>query len=233
MWLPVRLRFSSEERCVTKVERRRAVRFLAADRTRLIGLELGSGRRGLVLAHGQRQSLCVWIRHGRQYAAPGTGCSSSTIATTARRPTPRKRYWRIDSDVVGAIRTLRNRGAKTVVLAGSSMGGAAVLVGAAAAQPAVDGVVGLSAHDEHLLGELAGSRSAPARTDALHRRGRRTIRSTSTRRRSSTPRIAGRSGWRSCPARLRTALHAPSRRFGRSSTSACASIRTPVRRRAS
>src|SRR5688500_5711582 len=66
---PPRLQLS--ERCVTKSERRRAVRFLAADSTRLIGLELGSGRRGLVLAHGHHQNVCEWIRHGRRYARAG------------------------------------------------------------------------------------------------------------------------------------------------------------------
>ena len=140
---PPRLQLS--ERCVTKVERRRAVRFLAADRTRLIGLELGSGRRGLVLAHGRNQSLCEWIRHGRRYARAGYRVLLFDHRNHGSSTSTRTRYWRMDHDVVGAVRTLRNRGAKTVVLAGSSMGGTAVLVGAATAQPAVDGVVSLSA----------------------------------------------------------------------------------------
>ncbi len=133
------------ERCVTKVERRRAVRFLAADRTRLIGLELGSGRRGLVLAHGHRQSVCEWIRHGRRYARAGYRVLLFDHRNHGSSSYTRKRYWRMDHDVVGAVRTLRARGARTVVLAGSSMGATAVLVGAAAVKPAVDGVVSLSA----------------------------------------------------------------------------------------
>jgi alpha-beta hydrolase superfamily lysophospholipase len=138
-------RLQLKERCVTKVERRRAVRFLAADRTRLIGLELGSGRRGLVLAHGRNQSLCEWIRHGRRYARAGYRVLLFDHRNHGSSTYTKKRYWRMDYDVVGAVRTLRNRGAKTVVLAGSSMGATAVLVGAVASQPAVDGVVSLSA----------------------------------------------------------------------------------------
>ena len=47
--------------------------------------------------------------------------------------------------MVGAVRTIRARGARTVVLAGSSMGATAVLAGAAALKVPVDGVVSLSA----------------------------------------------------------------------------------------
>jgi pimeloyl-ACP methyl ester carboxylesterase len=140
---PPPLRMSDS--CVTRSERRRVVRFLAADRTRLIGVELGSGPRGVVLAHGYRSSLCGWIRQARRLARSGyrvlafdhRGHGSSTYT--------RSRYWRMDRDVVGAVRTLRKRGARTVVLAGSSMGGTAVLVGAAALTTGVDGVVSLSA----------------------------------------------------------------------------------------
>jgi esterase/lipase len=157
---PPRLQLS--ERCVTKVERRRAVRFLAADRTRLIGLELGSGRRGLVLAHGYHQSVCEWIRHGRRYARAGYRVFLFDHRNHGSSTYTRKRYWRMDSDVVGAVRTLRSRGAKTVVLAGSSMGATAVLVGAATAQPAVDGVVSLSAptHMSSVNAEAAVQRLA-------------------------------------------------------------------------
>ncbi len=131
--------------CVTKAERKRVVRFRAADGIRLIGVELGSGRRGVVLSHGFRQDVCDWIRQGRRLARGGYrvlvfdhrnhGSSGKTV----------KRLWRVDHDVVGAVRTIRARGARTVVLAGSSMGGTAVLAGASELGAPVDGVVSLSA----------------------------------------------------------------------------------------
>jgi hypothetical protein len=49
------------DRCVTKADRSRVVRFQASDGTRLIGLQLGAGPRGVVLAHGYRSSLCEWL----------------------------------------------------------------------------------------------------------------------------------------------------------------------------
>jgi esterase/lipase len=131
--------------CVTKAERQRVVRFQAADKTRLIGVELGSGPRGVVLSHGQRQNVCDWIRQARRLARRGFRVLVFEHRNHGSSTYTRKRYWRVDHDVVGAVRTVRKRGAKTVVLAGSSMGGTAVLVGAAAVQPAVDGVVSLSA----------------------------------------------------------------------------------------
>lgn len=140
---PPRLQLS--ERCVTKSERRKAIRFLAADSTRLIGLELGSGRRGLLLAHGHHQNVCEWIRHGRRYARSGYRVLLFDHRNHGSSTYTKRRYWRVDHDVVGAVRTLRKRGARTVIVAGSSMGATAALVGAAAAQPPVDGVVSLSA----------------------------------------------------------------------------------------
>lgn len=132
-------------RCVTKAERRRVVRFQAADRTRLIGVELGAGRRGVVLSHGYRQNVCDWIRHARRFARGGYRVLVFEHRNHGSSSYTRKRFWRIDHDVVGAVRTIRARGARTVVLAGSSMGATAVLTGAAAMRVPVDGVVSLSA----------------------------------------------------------------------------------------
>jgi dienelactone hydrolase len=133
------------ERCVTKAERQRVVRFQAADGTRLIGVELGSGPRGVVLSHGYRQSVCDWIRQARRLARAGYRVLVFDHRNHGSSVYTRKRFWRMDHDVVGAVRIVRRRGATTVVLAGSSMGATAVLVGAARATPDVDGVVSLSA----------------------------------------------------------------------------------------
>jgi dienelactone hydrolase len=46
--------------------------------------------------------------------------------------------------VLGAIRTMRARGARSIVLGGASLGGAAVLAAAPQAAPAVDGVISFS-----------------------------------------------------------------------------------------
>jgi pimeloyl-ACP methyl ester carboxylesterase len=131
--------------CVTRAERRRVVRFLAADRERLIGLELGSGPRGVVLSHGFRQDVCEWIRQARRLARSGYRVLVFDHRNHGDSTKARRRIWRVDHDVVGAVRALRKHGARTVVLAGSSMGGTAVLVGATGLRVPVDGVVSLSA----------------------------------------------------------------------------------------
>jgi pimeloyl-ACP methyl ester carboxylesterase len=139
---PLRLR----QRCVTRAERRRVVRFRAVDKVRLIGVLLGSGPRALVLAHqggGGGDDLCVWMPYARSLASAGyrvlafdhRGHGSSGQASSVSRLT------RVDYDVLGAIRLLRARGARAIVLAGGSLGGAAVIAAGAAATPPVQGVI--------------------------------------------------------------------------------------------
>jgi glucose/arabinose dehydrogenase/pimeloyl-ACP methyl ester carboxylesterase len=138
---PLRL----QQRCVTRAERRRVVRFRAVDGVRLIGVLLGRGPRAVVLAHqggGGGADLCVWMPYARSLARSGYRVlafdhrnfgSSGGVGNLAR-------LWRVDLDVLGAIRLLRARGATAIVLAGGSLGGAAVIAAGAAAQPPVQGV---------------------------------------------------------------------------------------------
>ena len=64
---PLKLR----ETCVTKAERAHVLRFRASDRVRLVGVELGCGPRGVVLAHQGASDLCIWIPYARSLAARG------------------------------------------------------------------------------------------------------------------------------------------------------------------
>jgi pimeloyl-ACP methyl ester carboxylesterase len=143
---PLRL----QQRCVTRAERRRVVRFTALDRVRLIGVLLGGGPRGIVLAHqggGGGADLCVWMPYARTLARAGyrvlafdhRGFGSSGQASSVARLT------RVDFDVLAAIRLLRARGVRQVVLAGGSLGGAAVIAAGATATPPVHGVISFAA----------------------------------------------------------------------------------------
>jgi pimeloyl-ACP methyl ester carboxylesterase len=139
------------ERCVTRAERRRVVRFRAVDRVQLVGLQLGRGPRAVVLAHqgggGDGQFLCAWMPYGRALVAQGyrvlvfdhRGFGSSGQASNYSRRR------RVDLDVLAAIGFLRARGATSIVLAGASLGGSAVLAAASYARPAVNGVISFAA----------------------------------------------------------------------------------------
>jgi pimeloyl-ACP methyl ester carboxylesterase len=140
---PLRLR----ETCVTRAERAHVLRFRATDGIRLIGVELGAGPNVVILAHQGASDLCIWVPYARTLATRGYRIlvfdhrgfgSSGQSGHSTRRD-------RVDYDVLGAIRTMRARGARTIVLAGGSLGGAAVLAATARAVPPVDAVMSFSA----------------------------------------------------------------------------------------
>jgi alpha-beta hydrolase superfamily lysophospholipase len=152
---PLKLR----ELCVTRAERNHVVRFRASDGVRLIGVQLGRGPRVVILAHQGASNLCIWLPYGRTLAARGyrvlvfdhRGFGSSGSASHWRREN------RVDFDVIGAVRTMRARGATSVVLGGGSLGGAAVLSAAALATPPVDGVISFASPSQYGLIDVFGA----------------------------------------------------------------------------
>ena len=138
---------SLKDSCLSAGERASAVRFFASDDTRLIGVEVGSGPRGVVLAHqggGAPPDLCAWMPYARHLASLGyhvlaldhRGFGSSGEA-------PDGKAGQVDLDVVAGVEELRRRGVERVVLAGASLGGTAVLGAAIRVQPA--GVISFAA----------------------------------------------------------------------------------------
>jgi pimeloyl-ACP methyl ester carboxylesterase len=123
-----------------------AIRFRAADGTRLEGHRFGRGTTAVIFAHEVLGGACRWIPYARQFARLGY----LTIAFDFRGYGHSQRRYgtaglRLPSDVIAAARKARSLGATKVVLVGASMGGTAVLVAAARANPAVDGIISLSA----------------------------------------------------------------------------------------
>jgi pimeloyl-ACP methyl ester carboxylesterase len=154
--------------CVRGSLRKRVVRFSAPDRVRLIGIELGTGPRGVVLGHQGDSDLCIWLPYARRLAADGY----RVLALDFRRngsssyPDALRKLWRIDLDVHGAVALLRRHGARSVVIAGASLGAAAVDVAAANIQSAVDGVISLSGPTSFVNLDVLGA-AARIRVPAL------------------------------------------------------------------
>ncbi len=146
------------ETCVTKAERSHVLRYRASDGVRLVGLELGRGPRGVVLAHGYGGNFCEWVGTARRLSRAGYRVlafdvrnhgSSASVSQEAR--------YRIDRDVASSAALLRRRGARTIVLMGSSMGASAVIAGAAVTSPRVDGVISLSSPATFVLLDVEAS----------------------------------------------------------------------------
>jgi pimeloyl-ACP methyl ester carboxylesterase len=138
--------FNASERCLTRAERRKAFWFRASDRTRLAGVVLGEGPRGLVLAHQGGGNLCNWFPYARSLARSGFHVIAFDFRAYGASdiPSAGANVNRFDLDVVAAVKILRKRGAKRVVLAGASLGATTVVVVAAQLQPPVNAVVSLS-----------------------------------------------------------------------------------------
>jgi pimeloyl-ACP methyl ester carboxylesterase len=132
--------------CMEPAEAAKAFHFTTSAGATLAGVVLGAGRTGLVLGHQVGSDLCEWLPaaralagHGYQVLAfdfegfgdsePGSGSGVDVRLTT---------------DLAAAAEQLRRRGARTIFLVGSSMGGTAVLSAATRIRPPAAGVVSLS-----------------------------------------------------------------------------------------
>jgi pimeloyl-ACP methyl ester carboxylesterase len=132
--------------CLTPTEQRGVVRFTSQNGASLGGVVLGSGPTGVVLAHSPSSDLCEWMPYARRLTGLGyrvlafdlNGFASS--GTSPGNPNDA----RYDQDVLAAAGQLRTRGASTVLLVGSMLGGLAALVAASEAEPPVAGVIDMA-----------------------------------------------------------------------------------------
>jgi pimeloyl-ACP methyl ester carboxylesterase len=146
------------ETCLTKAEKGRVLRYRATDGVRLVALELGRGARGVVLVHGYGSDFCEWIGTARRLSRAGYRVLSVDLRNHgSSAPARQESRYRIDRDVASSAALLRRRGARTIVLMGSSFGASAVIAGGAIAVPPVDGVISLSSPATLPVLDLEGS----------------------------------------------------------------------------
>ena len=122
------------EPCASKVERASVLRFFASDDTALAGVMLGSGRKGVVLAHGLGGDLCEWLPYARELAAAGYRVLSYDTNSPLR----------VDHEMEAAVEALRRNGAERVAVAGSSIGALGAITGASRSHMQPDVVISLS-----------------------------------------------------------------------------------------
>lgn len=130
--------------CLGDVRSARPFRFPTSAGAMLVGVVLGRGRTGLVLAHGRDQDLCEWLPRAQGFAGQGYQALAFDFEGFGDSRPGSGPDARLDNDVAAAVQQLRRRGVDRVVLIGSSMGATAVLVAATRIRPPVAGVVSLS-----------------------------------------------------------------------------------------
>jgi pimeloyl-ACP methyl ester carboxylesterase len=132
--------------CLTGAERAGAVRFPSGSGAELAGVVLGTGRTGVVLAHGQHGGLCEVAPYGRVLAGRGYRVLlfdfNSFGASGVSPDAPANPHY--DRDVAAAAGRLRAAGADRVLVVGTETGGLAAVVAATDVTPPLSGVVDLS-----------------------------------------------------------------------------------------
>jgi pimeloyl-ACP methyl ester carboxylesterase len=118
------------------------VQMKAADGATVYGVEVGTGKIGVVLGHQYYSDHCEFMEFARELAA--SGFRALTIDFRYNGASTGGNSSRLDLDVAAAVVRLRGDGATRIKLVGASMGGTAVLVAASRIMPPVDGVVSLS-----------------------------------------------------------------------------------------
>jgi len=123
----------------------RTLWFSASDGTRLDGVELGGGARGVILLHESPADLCGWAPYGetlaqRHFHVLLVDLRNFGLSHRGAFGGPRGAI----ADVRGAVGKLRTLGAKRIVVVGASYGGVNALVAAPALGSRISAVASLS-----------------------------------------------------------------------------------------
>jgi pimeloyl-ACP methyl ester carboxylesterase len=121
--------------CLSEAGAARPFRFRTPAGAVLVGVVVGHGPTGLVLAHGRGGDLCEWLPRAQELAEQGYQALAFDFGGFGDSRPGSGPGGRIDGDVAAATAQLRRRGADRVVLIGSSMGATAVLSAATRIRP--------------------------------------------------------------------------------------------------
>ena len=107
--------------------RARSMWFAASDGVRLYGIEAGTGRTAVVLAHEGGADLCGWLPYARTLQDAGLRVFAFDFRGYGFSDRSSSAYLALGRDLAGAVTRVRADGAAEVFLMGASMGGAAVV----------------------------------------------------------------------------------------------------------
>jgi hypothetical protein len=107
--------------------RARPMWFPASDGVRLYGVEAGTGRTAVVLAHEGGADLCGWLPYVTTLQHAGLRVFAFDFRGYGSSDRPSTSNLALGRDLSGAVARVRSEGATTVFLMGASMGGAAVV----------------------------------------------------------------------------------------------------------
>ena len=107
--------------------RARPMWFAASDGVRLYGIEAGTGRTAVVLAHEGGADLCGWLPYVRTLQGAGLRVFAFDFRGYGLSERPPSADLALGRDLAGAVTRVRADGATEVFLMGASMGGAAVV----------------------------------------------------------------------------------------------------------
>ena len=107
--------------------RARSMWFAASDGVRLYGIEAGTGRTAVVLAHEGGTDLCGWLPYARTLQDAGLRVFAFDFRGYGLSGRSSSANLALGRDLAGAVTRVRADGATEVFLMGASMGGAAVV----------------------------------------------------------------------------------------------------------
>jgi len=101
--------------------------FKASDGIRLYGIEAGTARTAVVLAHEGGADLCGWLPYVVTLQTAGLRVFAFDFRGYGQSESPSTASLALGRDLAGAVARVRADGATDVFLLGASMGGAAVV----------------------------------------------------------------------------------------------------------
>lgn len=114
------------------------------------GAVLGNGPKGIIFSNESGNDPCPWVE-----LAQGLANDGHTVLLY------RYSGWTPETDVVGAVQVMRERGVESVILVGASVGATSSLLAGTIVEPAVDGVAALSMNESAALEDAAGQLQMP------------------------------------------------------------------------